>query len=125
MTFRAGPPALLIADAVAEQRVWTSADGAFRVQAEWIKRSGEAVHLRRSDNGNEIVVQLSQLSVKDREHALREGAAPRDSATSKNPSGEATTGAPGDKPASFRDEDFERFSKPDHQTNAYDPGPGQ
>jgi hypothetical protein len=107
---------LLVADAAAEQRVWTSADGAFRIQAELIKLNGKAVHLRRSDNGNEIVVQLSQLSAKDREHALREAAAVSNPAKADDASGEAITSDPGDTPASFGDEDFERFAKPDHQT---------
>ncbi|MEQ8788436.1 MAG: DUF4852 domain-containing protein [Pirellulaceae bacterium] len=107
---------LSVADAAAEQRVWTSADGAFRIQAELIKLNGQAVHLRRSDNGNEIVVQLSQLSAKDREHVVREAAGPGDPAAAGDTRGKAVGDGASDASSSFSDEDFGRFSKPDHKT---------
>jgi hypothetical protein len=56
-------------DAMAQERTWTSADGAFTVEAELIRLDGQTVYLRRADNGREIAVKLSQLSSRDRRFA--------------------------------------------------------
>lgn len=55
--------------AAAEERTWTSANGTFTVKAELIRLDGQTAYLRRSDNGKEIAVKLSQLSASDRRFA--------------------------------------------------------
>lgn len=69
--------ALASVHAGAEERTWTSANGAFTVKAELIRVEDQTAYLRRADNGQEIAVKLSQLSAKDRqfarEHSSKDG----------------------------------------------------
>lgn len=64
--------ATLSAVAQDERRIrrWTSSDGKFTVEAELISAAGDAVVLKRRDGGD-VPVKLANLSVRDREFALR------------------------------------------------------
>lgn len=48
-------------------RTWTSTDGSFRVEAEFLSLIGGTVRLKRTDSGETVDVRLSQLSNEDRE----------------------------------------------------------
>lgn len=47
-------------------RLWTSADGAFKIEAEFMSMIGGRVKLKRTDNEKEIQVDLAKLSEDDR-----------------------------------------------------------
>ncbi|QDU92567.1 SHD1 domain-containing protein [Lignipirellula cremea] len=80
----------------AEERTWTSIDGAFRLQAELVGAEGSQVRLKRSDNGQEITVKLELLSQPDREY-VRSLA---DKATSDAPTAGDAAPAPAGAPKS-------------------------
>lgn len=57
---------LLSSIVAAEDRIWTSADGQFRVRASLVARSGDTVTLKRSEDGRTIRVPSARLSEADR-----------------------------------------------------------
>jgi hypothetical protein len=54
-------------------RQWTSADGRFRVEAEFIKAIGGMVYLKRNDNGKEVKVPIQDLSEEDQRWLKNKG----------------------------------------------------
>jgi hypothetical protein len=54
-----------------EYRIWTSADGKFKVEATFVKFIAGTVHLKRKDNGQEIAVPSGKLSDEDQQYIKR------------------------------------------------------
>lgn len=85
----------LPAPAQSDVRSWTSADGSYQTQAEFLEFKDQKVHLRRADD-REIAVPLSKLSAADREYVRLEVQRRRKAAAAEAPAKTtAKTAVPG------------------------------